>query len=247
MKVNYSSVADMLASICIQFLALELSTSEELKPNLIYGSQDPLPRLTATTELGGLDGTRQARSNTYDDPQHLAANIGSTTNGGTTGVPTYETVHSAKKEMLNARGPPVLNPVYGPTVTPTSPRSPNLPLVKDSVPNPIYSESGSATHQLPEVSSLSPVYAAVGKSALSDPVPLHYASSTDNHTATSVPEPSFKGAKLAEHPLLPLYEELQASERDRELGDTIVRNESYGLIMRSEAGNSSREKPEDSQ
>lgn len=140
----------------------------------------------------------------------MAANIGSTTNGNAAGVPTYETVHSAKKEILNARGPPVLNPVYGPTGTPTSPHSPNLLPAKDSVPNPVYSETGSATQQLPEVSSLSPVYAAVGKSSLSDPIPLHYASTTDNHTVTGVPKPFSKGDNMADRP--PLYEELRASK-----------------------------------
>lgn len=91
-------------------------------------------------------------------------------------------------------------------------------------------------------SSLSPVYAAVGKSSFSDPIPLHYASTTDNHTVTGVPKPFSKGDNMADRP--PLYEELRASKNDQELGDTIVRNESYGLIMRSKP---SPKMPEDNQ
>lgn len=234
-------------------LLLPTALSEELKPNYVYGGQDTLPHLTATTELGGLDNCRQVRSNTYDDPQHLAA-----TNGGALAVPTYETVHSAKKEMLNASGPPVLNPVYGPTGTPTSPLSPNLPPSKgarNSVPNPVYSESGSSSHQLPVVSPLSPVYAAVDKSAtaaFSDPVPLHYASTTDDRVVTGVPESSNGSHNNSVDcpPPLPLYEELRTSKRadtlaisEQELGDTMVRNESYGLLMRNGASNSSQEPP----
>lgn len=229
--------------LCYTYIsAIQLSAAEELKPNYIYGEHDILPHLTSTTELGGPENCRQVRSNTYDDPLHLG-----TSNGGAAPpVPTYETVHSAKKEMLNASGPPVLNPVYGPT--PTSPISPNVPLksATNSVPNPVYSETGPHSHQLPDVSPLSPVYAAVGKSAATPAVTVHYAYA-ENHTVSKVPTPSDEAEKTE---LAPLYEELQTRKKtdsmgtpNQELGEAMVRNESYGLLTRNiETGNSSENK-----
>lgn len=177
--------------------------------------------------MGGLDNCRQVRSNTYDDPQQISA----ASNGAAAvvvPVPTYETVQSAK--MLNASGPPVLNPVYGPTGTPTSPISPcpisPCPMpppskgATSSVPNPVYSETGSRT-QLPIVS---PVYAAIGKSTValepvqSDPVLRAQSNGSQN---------------VGDSPRAPLYEELQTSIRvvpSQQPTDSMTTNESYGLL-----------------
>jgi hypothetical protein len=233
LALEHVSTSSLKTILCFLLLALELSITEETKPNNVY--RDQLPQQTATTEFGGLDNCRQVRSNTYDDPQILAA-----TNGGAGVTPTYETVKLAKKES----GPPVLNPVYGPTGTPTSPLSPCVPVSNGStnpVPNPVYSETGSCARQLPDVSPLSPIYDAVGKlapTAISDPVPLHYASTTDNHSVTVVPQPPNGSHNLNEVSLPPLYEELIVPKTVDPIGaldqDSLVRNESYGLLTRNE-------------
>ena len=148
-----------------------------------------------------MECVRQARSNTYDNPQ-LESNTSA--NGGAVPIPPpmYETIQAAQREKIA-----VLNPVYGPTsATPTSPHPPStsplppptsphppstsplppptsplppptspLPPPSKAAPNPVYSETGATGT---DVSGLNPVYAAVGKPAtpsLSDPPPPRYA------------------------------------------------------------------------
>ena len=215
-------------------IAVEL---EELKPNYVYGGRGAQPHLlTASTDLGGLENTRQVRSNTYDDPRSdLAAASGTTAANGATGNPTYETIQSAKNGMLIAGGPPVLNPVYGPTGTPNTPTSPHPPPSK-AAPNPVYAESG-VPQQLPDVSALNPVYAPIGKpeslSPLSDSTAPRYANphTTLTNGVLSLPEPS-KGAGYP--PTTPMYEELGATKDSMglQVRESMTKNESYGLLGR---------------
>ena len=173
-------------------VVLEQPGAEELKPNGVYGGRQTYP---IATELGELENGRAVRSNTYDDPQQLSNN-----NGGIT-TPTYDTVASAKKEMLNVSGPRVLNPVYGPTGTPTTPISPNIPLQATPVLNPIYSET--------QVSQLNPIYAAIGTTPLQPaPAPPRYANTHNSPAEANAPD-SFKRVNSESGPTqLPMYEEL---------------------------------------
>lgn len=184
-----------------------------MKPNGVYGGRQPYP---IATELGELENGRTVRSNTYDDPQQLF-----------TPTPMYETVVSAKKEMLNASGPRVLNPVYGPTGTPTTPISPNIPnvtLQATPVLNPIYSET--------QVSQLNPVYAAIATTPV-QPAPRH-ANTHNNHVPANASD-SFKRVDSESCPQLPMYEELHAvkpcSKGQGGVEDNMTKNESYGLLM----------------
>lgn len=201
------------------FIGVEL---EELKPNYVYGGRGAQPHLlTVSTDLGGLETTRQARSNTYDDPRSdlAAAN-------GTSGPanPTYETIQSAKSGVLVAGGPPVLNPVYGPTGTPNTPTSPRPPPSK-AAPNPVYADSG-LPPQLPDVSALNPVYAPIGKPEPSckDDESTRYATLHTNGVSSHT-------SKGADSSSAPMYEELRATKL---LPDTtgvqVTKNESYGLF-----------------
>ena len=220
--------------------AIELSNLEDLKTNSAYGETGTQPHLLASTDLGGLENARQVRSNTYDDPRSELA----TANGTTAPAnPTYETIQSAKNGMLITGGPPVLNPVYGPTGTPNTPTSPRPPPSK-AAPNPVYAESGNQ-HQLPDVSALNPVYAPIGKPtqpqlALGDPIAPRYANTQMSCVPGSSDElPSLKGADSAGYPPpLPMYEELRAIKpsdsmaltTNPQMGDAMTKNESYGLL-----------------
>lgn len=176
--------------------ALILGSGEELKSNYVYGASGASPHLCTSTDLtSALENGRQVRSNTYDiaDPHTNGA-----TNGGTASsaaVPTYATIETARKEMLIAGGPAVLNPVYGPTGTSITPATSPIPTPSSKqAPNPIYSETPTSSvpykldsaqqHQLPVVSGLNPVYAGLGPGTQplrspSDPMPPRYANSSD--------------------------------------------------------------------
>lgn len=195
-------------------IVLEQSGAEELKPNGVYGGRQPYPN---ATELGELENGRTVRSNTYDDPQQL------NNNGGITSTPMYETVASAKKEMLNASGPRVLNPVYGPTGTPTTPISPNIPLQATPVLNPIYSET--------QVSQLNPVYAAIATTPLQPaPAQPRYANTYNSHAAANASDKRVDSESCPTQ--LPMYEELHAVKPcSNGVEDSMTKNESYGLLM----------------
>ncbi len=205
----------------------------------MYGERAPQSYHIASTDLGGLENSRQVRSNTYDDPRSDL-----TTSNGTTAPtnPTYETIQSAKNGMLIA-GPPVLNPVYGPTGTPNTPTSPRPPPFK-AAPNPVYAESGILLQQFPDVSALNPVYAPVGKQAQppSDQTAQHYANpQTNGMCCVPGPAANFKeqGDDSAQYstPAAPMYDELGVTKQSLNcvgvtslVSDAMTKNESYGLL-----------------
>lgn len=155
----------------------------------MYGERGSQPHLTATTELAGLENARQVRSNTYDNPVHEATPAANGEKSSAV-TPMYETIQTAKQEMVNAGGPPVLNPVYGPSSTPKTPTSPH-PQPSKAASNPVYSETGINSHQFSDVSALNPVYAAVGKpSSQSVSLENHYSNPySEMHAGSSVPPP----------------------------------------------------------
>ena len=120
--------------------------------------------------------------------------------------------------------------MYGPTGSPSVPTSPIPKSVPTPIiPNPVYSQTGSTSNQLPDVSPLSPVYAAIGKKFSATSTAFQY--DDKNMQASENSQAS------AEAPL-PLYEELHRKKSEEE---PMTRNESYGLLKMNEIRNLSKQ------
>lgn len=134
--------------------------------------------------------------------------------------------------MSISSGPPVLNPVYGPTAAPKLPTS-SIPPPCKAAPNPVYAETGA---QIPDVSALNPVYSPVGKPGEQPPVydqsiPRYTNTLSKGETGASNSYDQVPNVKIADP--LPMYEELQitnASSVSNQVGDTMTKNVSYGLV-----------------
>ena len=233
-------------------LCVAMASSEELKPNYVYGTGGVSSLFTGNDFL--MENGLPVRNNTYDAPG---------LNGATADLseipPTYETVQVAMKGMLIAGGPAVLNPVYGSANICASP----TPTSKEA-PNPIYSETltpninsvppykldfAQEKHLFPMVSGMNPVYADVGPGKQGPPSlsqPTHYANAltTAGQPPDTVPliSPSLSGVDMltasgasaaGSLPMPPMYEELH--EVPPPLAPVkkvpiLSSNESYGVM-----------------
>lgn len=203
---------------------------KELKPDYANG-ESAEPHLTASMDLGGVETANQTRRDTLDDPHGDQAGIAGPID------PIYESIEPAKNGMLITRGPPVPNPVYGPTATPISTSS--LPLPYKAAPNPLYAETAGA--QIHDVSALHPASVPVGELGdLESPIcdktiPCHTDTQSKVETGASESYNRVPNLRPADPLTAPVYEEIQTTGHHdavsgvaNQVGDTMTRNMSYG-------------------